>query len=84
MTWKALNSSTRSSGAPFLDYDGFKYRWDQEQSLPAEEQVLHKLVDRFDGNGLVIKTNKSLGPVQPEGENPAAGKISQMARHAMK
>lgn len=84
MTWKALSAITRDQGAPFISYDGFDARWKQEEQLPPEQQPLHNLVDRYDGAGLVIKTNKKEAVRGVSDENPAKKKISQMARHAMK
>jgi hypothetical protein len=82
MTWKALSNATQDSGAPTIDYNGFNARWAQEETLPPEQQILHNLVDRFDNQGLVIKTQKQEPGVGQEGE--AKSKIAQMARHAMK
>ncbi len=85
MTWKALSAITRDQGAPFLDYNGFDARWKQEEQLPPEQQILHNLVDRYDGAGLVIKTNNKEQTARgPSDENQAKKKIGQMARHAMK
>ena len=50
MTWKALNSADAGMGSPNIDYDRFAARWETDP-------ILKKLVDRFDANGLVIKTN---------------------------
>ena len=83
MTWKALSSATQDSGAPSIDYAGFNARWQQEENLPPEEQILHNLVDRFDQQGLVIKTAQKEPQVGGQ-ESEAKSKISQMARHAMK
>ena len=51
MTWKALNVAGQGFGAPAIDYDRFAARWEQDP-------ILKQLVDRFDGNGLVVKTNE--------------------------
>lgn len=51
MTWKALNVAARNLGAPEIDYDRFAARWESDP-------MLKQIVDRFDGNGLVIKTNE--------------------------
>lgn len=85
MTWKALSNATQDSGAPSIDFNAFNARWQQEEQLPPEDQILHNLVDRFDNAGLVIKTTAQQQPMVggPEGE-AAKSKISQMARHAMK
>lgn len=51
MTWTALNQAGKNFGAPMIDYDRFAARWETDP-------VLKQLVDRFDGAGLVIKTNE--------------------------
>ena len=86
MTWKALSSATASSGAPSIDYASFSARYDAEDGLPPEEQILHNLVDRFDQNGLVIKTNTMAPQAGQQGapQQAAQGEIAGMARHAMK
>jgi len=53
MNWRALNSVGQAYGAPALDYERFAAQYDAED----ESGILHQLVDRFDSNGLVIKTN---------------------------
>jgi hypothetical protein len=60
LTWEAINNMLRDDGAPHISYDGFDARWKQEEQLPPEQQALHALVDRFDANGLVLKTRKKL------------------------
>jgi len=82
MTWKALSNATQDSGAPTIDYAGFNARWQQEETLPPEQQILHNLVDRFDNQGLVIKTSTSQPSVGGAEQEQAASKISQMAHHA--
>ena len=39
----------RASGSPAIDYDRFAARWEQDP-------ILKKIVDRFDGQGVVLKT----------------------------
>jgi len=46
-----------------MDYSMFAARWEAEDQLPDEQQVLHKHVEDFDHDGLVIKTYK-------EGDHP--------------
>ena len=82
MTWKALSSATQDSGAPSIDYAGFNARWAQEETLPPEEQILHNLVDRFDNQGLVIKTNTQEPGMASPGQEQVKSKISQMAKRA--
>lgn len=86
MTWQALSNATATSGAPSIDYASFAARYDAEDSLPPEQQILHNLVDRFDQHGIVLKTNNMAPQAGEQGspEQAAKGEISQMARHAMK
>jgi hypothetical protein len=84
MTWKALSSATQDSGAPSIDYTAFNARWAQEESLPPEQQILHNLVDRFDNQGLVIKTTAKEPTVGGQGESEGKQRVAQTARHAMK
>lgn len=82
MSWRALNATGAQMGSPTIDYDRFAAQWDAED----ETGVLHQLVDRFDGNGLVIKTNaQGAGQPQQGGqEGEAASAISTMAKRATK
>lgn len=73
MTWKALNTSNAGLGSPDIDYDRFKARWDSDPELK-------QLVDRFDGNGVVIKT-KDKDPAQV-GTKHKENEISRMAKRA--
>ena len=79
MTWDALNQTGQQYGAPDIDYDRFAARWESDP-------ILKKLVDRFDGHGLVIKTQKHAE--QPEQGNPeqkqAASAVDAMAKSATK
>ena len=79
MTWQALNQTGQQYGSPDIDYDRFAARWESDP-------ILKKLVDRFDGRGLVIKTNKH--DDQPMQGNPekkkAANAVDQMAKSATK
>ena len=73
MTWDALNHIGQGYGAPDIDYDRFNARWESDP-------ILKQLVDRFDGQGLVIKTAEK---PMPQGSNPA-GAVDKMAKHATK
>jgi hypothetical protein len=81
MSWEALNQAGQQYGAPDIDYRRFAARWD---SQAPEDQILKKLVDKFDGTGLVIKTQNSEGN-QPEvqGQQKTSG-VDQMAMAATK
>ena len=74
MTWDAL----RNMGVP-ISYDAFAARWDSEDEGP----ILKKLVDKFDGNGLTLKTQES-EPEQGQAQTDAEGEVSRMAKRATK
>jgi hypothetical protein len=78
MTWQALSSIGSSMGAPQVNYDGFAAAWDSED----ETGILHQLVDRFDANGLVIKTNNKDN--MPQQGQQQAGELEKMAKRATK
>jgi len=78
LSWDAVNQLGQQYGSPDIDYDRFAARWESDP-------ILKKLVDRFDGHGLVIKTQKHAE--QPEQGNPekkAANAVDQMAKSATK
>jgi len=52
VTWAQLQNSGIN-----INFGSFQERWKSEDALPPEKQELHKLVDRFDSRGLVIKTS---------------------------
>jgi hypothetical protein len=66
-TWMEL----QNAGIP-VDYDRFAARWDEEENAPPEEQHLHNLVDRFDSQGIVLKT-KNKENEQPQGQQQDQG-----------
>lgn len=76
LTWRALNSLAAQQGAPAIDYRRFDKRWNDE----GEEGMLHHIVDRYDGQGLVLKTDEQDHPEVQGGEKP--GQISAMAKRA--
>jgi hypothetical protein len=66
-----------------ISYTAFAKRWQEEQTLPPEKQVLHNLVVKFDGSGVTVKTQDS--KQQPEvGGEEDSGVVSQMAKRATK
>lgn len=75
MTWKALNHAAQNYGAPDIDYDRFNARWETDP-------ILKQLVDRFDGRGLVIKTQAKEQPMKGNPEQKS--QVSQMAKRATK
>jgi hypothetical protein len=74
MTWTALANAGKNFGAPTIDYDRFAARWETDP-------ILKQLVDRFDGAGLVVKTDNQEKPSQGA---PKAQKsnIDSMAKRA--
>ncbi len=80
ISYRALNALTKDDGAPAMDYVRFSAAWDAEEKLPPEKQELHNLVDRFDGNGITLKTRDKDSEV-PKG-NPKASGIQSMAKRA--
>jgi hypothetical protein len=78
--WDTLNNQLIRSGAPSLganprrSYDSFKLRWDD----PQEGPLLKKYIDRFDGQGIVLKTGEYSD--RPEQGEPK--KTSMMATAA--
>ena len=76
MSWDAINHTGQNYGAPDIDYDRFAARWESDP-------ILKQLVDRFDGHGVVIKTDKKedqLNIRQHHGKDV----VGQMAKHATK
>lgn len=74
MTWDALNQMGHQYGAPDIDYDRFAARWETDP-------ILKKLVDRFDGHGLVVNTDAK-EPKLPQGQK--TGMIDRAASAATK
>jgi hypothetical protein len=63
----------RASGSPAIDYDRFAARWEQDP-------ILKKIVDRFDGQGVVLKTQAH--QEQPGQGKPQPQEIDKMAKRA--
>ena len=80
LTWDAINNIGQTYGSPDIDYDRFASRWETDP-------ILKQLVDRFNGQGLVIKTDKGQ-PEPDEQGNPeakqAANAVDNMAKSATK
>ena len=73
LTWDAINNQLQSSGNPEISYDEFNARW-------GTDPILKQLVDRFDGQGLVIKTKGSMD--QPDQGAPKPQAMAKMAKRA--
>jgi hypothetical protein len=74
MTWIALNQACKNLGAPSIDYDRFAARWETDP-------VLKQLVDRFDGSGLVIKTNEKEPNMKTSHKEREVSKMAKRATH---
>lgn len=74
LTWDAINQTGQEYGGPNIDYDRFAARWDSDP-------ILKQLVSRFDGHGVVVKTNAH-EPKPGVGEPPKPGLVSKMAKRA--
>jgi len=80
MTWDAINNIGQDYGAPDIDYDRFAARWETDP-------ILKQLVDRFSGQGLVIKTDKGQPAPAEQGKpeaKQAANAVDNMAKSATK
>ena len=75
MTWDAINHIGEKYGSPDIDYDRFAKRWEQDP-------MMKQLVSRFDGRGLVVKTNKH--EPQPEQGEPKKSMKASSAMSAVK
>jgi hypothetical protein len=74
MTWDAINQAGEEYGGPTIDYDRFAARWESDP-------ILKQLVTRFDGHGVVIKTDAK-EPKQMQGQPPKPGEVTKMAKRA--
>ena len=78
MTWGAL----QNMGIP-ISYEAFAQRWEEEEGMAPEQQILHNLVVKFDGTGVTVKTQDSKSKPEVGGEEES-GVVSQMAKRATK
>ena len=69
--WQEL----QHAGIP-TDYKRFEQLWQAE----GEQGPLHKVVDQFNGQGLVVKTMAQDEPMQ--GQQKDQGEVSKMAKRA--
>jgi len=74
LSWEAVNSLMQNVGDEQFDYDSFKTSYDSNPQIQA-------LVQRFDGNGIELKT-KTKNPKTPDGKDTGADNISKMAKAA--
>jgi hypothetical protein len=78
MTWGAL----QNMGIP-ISYEAFAARWQEEEGMPPEQQILHNLVVRFDGSGVTVKTQDAKQKPEVSGKEDG-GAVAQMAKRATK
>lgn len=76
LTWNALNAVAREYGGPAIDYDRFAIVWESDPEI-------QNIVDRFDQNGLVIKTTTMEEPIVQQ-DDPNTNSIERRAKHAAK
>lgn len=79
LSWRALNSLAKEYGSPAVDYDRFAAQWDAEEQQPPEKQILHRLIQSFDGSGIVLKTQEKEQPMRGK---EATGQVEKMAKRA--
>jgi hypothetical protein len=75
LTWQALNNALKPYGNPEIDDYSFSKRWDD----PKDGPILKQLVDRFDRNNIVLKTNAK-EPGKQGSSGPDA--MAKMAKRA--
>ena len=78
MTWGAL----QNMGIP-ISYEAFAARWQEEEGMPPEQQILHNLVVQFDDSGVTVKTQDAKQKPKVGGKEDG-GAVAQMAKHATK
>lgn len=69
----------QSRQAPTVGYDQFDARWND----PEEGPILKKYVQRYDGHGIVLKTDAN-EPEMGDGEEKGPDLVAQMAKSATK
>ena len=79
LDWRALAVELSSREAPVVGYDQFDARWND----PEEGPILKKYVQRYDGHGIVLKTDANTDEMG-DGEEPGKDKVAGMAAAATK
>jgi hypothetical protein len=78
MTWDAINRATQAYGAPDIDYERFAQLFDNDPAIQS-------IVDNFDENGVVIKTNAgSPSPEMMGAKDTGTSMMASAAKHATK
>ena len=84
LRWDTINTELANRDMPTLGsndaeaYDAFSTRWED----PQEGPLLKKFIDRFDGQGVVLKTNNQEDRPQQGGK--PTGEVEKMAKRATK
>lgn len=91
-TWDTINHEISPEGAPAIDFESFSALHDSNPTL------FDTLVDRFDENGLVVKTNHMMAVDQEQDiekpipdiskltkkYKPHDSEVEKMAKHGLK
>jgi hypothetical protein len=86
ISWDAINQLGSRYGAPTIDWDRFKARFEpQNQNDPvaqADAQELRKLVSRYGSDGITLNTHNK----EPKGHQGGEGEseVTKMAKSATK
>jgi hypothetical protein len=67
-----------------ISYEAFAKRWEEEEAMPPEQQILHNLVVKFDGSGVTVKTQDAKQKPEVKGPEADNSVVSQMAKRATK
>ena len=72
LSWDSINSEITGYGSPAIDFDRFSERYDQDPELKA-------IVDKFDKNGLTLKTREKKPEIFKQREESKLAKIAKRA-----
>lgn len=76
LAWPAISKMVQNVTGQDVDYDSFKAEFDANPKMK-------NLVDKFDANGITIKTkNKVAQPGQPGDKNKAMAGVKSSAKRA--
>ena len=75
-SWQAISKMMQNVTGQEIDYDAFKSQFDANPQMKS-------LVDKFDENGITIKTkNKVKEPGQPSDKDKAMANVKSSAKRA--
>ena len=72
LSWDSLNSEITADGSPVIDFDRFSKRYDQDPKLQS-------IVDKFDKDGLTLKTQEKKPEIFKQREESKLAKIAKRA-----